>query len=163
MEYVIRPAMIDDYDRVVGVFAEVEELHRAALPNIMRRADGPALDHAFYATVLADESATWLVAERAGEIVGSVHVAIAHSPERPFLVPRRYAHVHTLAVLVACQGSGVGRALMEQAERWAAERGVTEVELNVWEFNQGAIAFYERLGYTTERRTMRRVIDNANS
>ena len=52
---------------------------------------------------------------------------------------------------------------MATAERWAAERGLHEIELSVWEFNQGAIAFYTELGYVTERRKMRRVISDANS
>jgi ribosomal protein S18 acetylase RimI-like enzyme len=52
---------------------------------------------------------------------------------------------------------------MAAAERWAAERGLSEIELSVWEFNQSALAFYQELGYVTERRKMRRVLNNGNS
>jgi ribosomal protein S18 acetylase RimI-like enzyme len=52
---------------------------------------------------------------------------------------------------------------MAHAQRWATERGLREIELNVWEFNQSAIAFYEALGYVTERRKMRRIISDVNS
>ena len=45
---------------------------------------------------------------------------------------------------------------MEEAEQWAREREIEEIELNVWERNLGAIAFYERLGYTTVQRRMKR-------
>jgi len=31
---------------------------------------------------------------------------------------------------------------MQQAEDWAASQGVRDVELSVYEFNQGAQAFY---------------------
>jgi GNAT superfamily N-acetyltransferase len=57
---------------------------------------------------------------------------------------------------------GIGQALLRRAERWAAERGASELELTVWEFNQDAIAFYEKLGYVTERRTMWKTISDAN-
>lgn len=47
---------------------------------------------------------------------------------------------------------------MESAYLWAKKRGATEVELEVWEFNQDAISFYEKLGYETAKRTMWRRI-----
>jgi GNAT superfamily N-acetyltransferase len=50
----------------------------------------------------------------------------------------------------------MGKALMERAERWALERGVSEVELSVWEFNLDAIEFYRELGYATSKRVMHR-------
>jgi GNAT superfamily N-acetyltransferase len=43
---------------------------------------------------------------------------------------------------------------MYKAEEWAVRLGVSEVELNVYEFNQVAQAFYERLGYATCSRKM---------
>jgi ribosomal protein S18 acetylase RimI-like enzyme len=35
---------------------------------------------------------------------------------------------------------------------------VNEIELNVWQVNRGATAFYERLGYEIIRRTMKRAV-----
>jgi GNAT superfamily N-acetyltransferase len=43
--------------------------------------------------------------------------------------------------------SGVGRALMEEAERWARERGVATVRLRSNIVRKEAHAFYETLGY----------------
>ena len=45
---------------------------------------------------------------------------------------------------------------------WALARGVKEIELNVWEVNPDAIAFYERMGYQSIRRTMRLVMASAD-
>jgi ribosomal protein S18 acetylase RimI-like enzyme len=163
MDYIIRSATRDDYDGVGAVFAEVEQLHRMALPYIFRAPAGPALNREYFESMVADQDAAWLLAEHDGEIIGFVKVQVLQAPDRPILLPRRYAQVDNLAVRADYRRSGVGRALMERAERWAAERGLREVELNVWEFNQGAIAFYEQLGYVAERRTMRRIISDANS
>jgi ribosomal protein S18 acetylase RimI-like enzyme len=43
---------------------------------------------------------------------------------------------------------------MEAAQEWARQRGARRVQLTVWEFNEGAIAFYESLGYETYSRNM---------
>jgi GNAT superfamily N-acetyltransferase len=53
-----------------------------------------------------------------------------------------------LGVAESQRGQGIGRALMEHTHEWARGQGIHEVELTVWEFNQGAMAFYSELGYT---------------
>jgi len=45
---------------------------------------------------------------------------------------------------------------MEKAHEWALAKGVDIIELNVWEFNKGAIEFYHGLGYETASRKMSR-------
>jgi len=79
----------------------------------------------------------------AGEPLG----AIALAPDADWFTGHPRAYVNLLAVDAAAEGRGVGRALMEHAERWARERGCLEVCLDVFAGNAGATAFYERLGY----------------
>jgi ribosomal protein S18 acetylase RimI-like enzyme len=43
---------------------------------------------------------------------------------------------------------------MDKMQEWAIARGATSLELNVYEFNETAISFYERLGYQTLSRKM---------
>jgi ribosomal protein S18 acetylase RimI-like enzyme len=76
------------------------------------------------------------------------------APDDPLLAPRRFAMVDMLAVRGDRRRRGIGRALMEATHRWAEGCGLEEVALNVWEFNQRAIAFYEHLGYETLSRQM---------
>jgi GNAT superfamily N-acetyltransferase len=52
-----------------------------------------------------------------------------------------------LVVSEALQGRGIGRTLMDHAEKWAAERGCRIVHLRSNLKRAGAHAFYERLGY----------------
>ena len=87
-------------------------------------------------------------------MIGLVHIDIREAPDHPIMMPRRYAKVDDLAVGKSFQRSGIGRSLMARAHQRALEQGVREVELNVWEFNRGAIALYEQLGYTTAARRM---------
>ncbi len=154
MSISIRKARAADYDAVVEVLKEGDAYHREALPHIYCAPDGPARSREYIGAILADESRALLVAECDGGIVGAVQVEVRQARDIPILVPRRYAVVDTLVVSAAFRRTGVGRRLMEHAHRWAIEQGVDEVELNVWEFNEGAVAFYRRLGYTTIKRTM---------
>jgi GNAT superfamily N-acetyltransferase len=48
--------------------------------------------------------------------------------------------------------------LMQAAEEWARTKGLTDVRLNVFEFNEGARDFYARLGYRTLSRHLHKVL-----
>ena len=58
------------------------------------------------------------------------------------------AFIEMLFVAAACRGRGIGRRLIERA---IADYGATEVSVN--EQNPQAVGFYERMGFTTYRRT----------
>jgi GNAT superfamily N-acetyltransferase len=55
--------------------------------------------------------------------------------------------VELLAVVEAATGQGIGRALMDFAERWARERSCHEVALDAFADNDSALAFYARVGF----------------
>lgn len=55
--------------------------------------------------------------------------------------------VTALVVDPAARGRGVGRALMDAAERWAVARGCVLMEVTSNRRRTDAHAFYERLGY----------------
>jgi ribosomal protein S18 acetylase RimI-like enzyme len=160
MDYVIRAATPHDLDGVNRVLGEVDAYHHHALSHIFRIPEGSPRAIAYLLAVIDADDAALYVAECDGTVIGVVQVGARSTPDIPLLVPRRYAVVETLAVLAAHRRVGVGRALMERAQRWTAEHGMTEIELNVWEFNRDAIAFYQALGYGTVRRTMHRDLGN---
>ena len=51
---------------------------------------------------------------------------------------------------------GIGRLLMEAAERWAEARGCVETVLTVWRDNPAADALYQSLGYEPIARVLRK-------
>lgn len=84
-----------------------------------------------------------LVAEApSGQVVGWVHV---HG--RCLLEAEPFAEIGGLVVAEECRGQGVGRALMAEAERWAAEHGYAEVCVRSNAIRQAAHRFYQGLGY----------------
>jgi ribosomal protein S18 acetylase RimI-like enzyme len=60
----------------------------------------------------------------------------------------RAARAYSLAISTAAQGQGLGRKLMESAERYSRNRGCTSIRLEVAQGNTGALALYEKLGYS---------------
>jgi len=156
---VVRKATLDDYDELCALIAEVDELHRSNLPQRFREPEGPTREWEYFRSVITDESVGFFVAEDDGELVGFVHVVVRDSRDFAILVPRRYAFVDSIAVREELRGTGIGRVLMERAHEWATSMGATEMELNVFEFNEDAVAFYRKLGYRTICREMSRPLE----
>jgi GNAT superfamily N-acetyltransferase len=82
------------------------------------------------------------VATIEGVVVGWIHCSL-----RRTLVVEPHIEILGNVVGEPWQGRGVGRALMAQAERSAAERGVSVVRLRSGSHRDDAHAFYRAVGY----------------
>jgi GNAT superfamily N-acetyltransferase len=91
-----------------------------------------------FARLLGAEDHRVAIAEHDGRVAG-----LAHAFARPALEQPYEAVVQALVVDPAWRGQGIGRALMREAEAWAAARGLPSVALHT----RSAQAFYRRLGY----------------
>ncbi len=159
MEAIIREATPDDYDALCELLDEVDALHRDNLPHLFQRPTGPVREQAYYLSLIADENVGLFVAEVNKRDVGFVHVVLRDAPAIPILVARRYAIVDGIGVKSDFRRGGIGRRLMHKAQEWATAKGASAIELNVHEFNQGAISFYQRLGFDIASRKLSKVLD----
>jgi ribosomal protein S18 acetylase RimI-like enzyme len=62
--------------------------------------------------------------------------------------------LYYLAVDQKFQRNGFARAMVRYAEDWLAGQGIRKVELMIRDDNEPVRAFYERVGYETEPRTV---------
>lgn len=82
------------------------------------------------------------VAEHDGSVAGWMHVFVANRLESdPFV------EIAGLVVADGSRGLGIGKALVETAERWARERGYRSVRVRSNVIRTEAHRFYENLGY----------------
>ncbi len=93
-----------------------------------------------------------LVAECDGEVAGSLEAAIVEpmaDADRQFVaeVGERRLLVNNLGVHRRYWRRGVGRALMDAAEKWGREQGATLVCLDTYLGSAVSVPFYEELGY----------------
>jgi ribosomal protein S18 acetylase RimI-like enzyme len=93
--------------------------------------------------LVADPASRLLAAEHDGELVACCHLRRETAPDG-----RAAAHFGMFAVRPALQGSGLGRAVLAEAERVArADWGAREMRMQVISAREDLIAWYERRGY----------------
>ena len=108
--------------------------------GLTRPWNDPAADIAF---ARRGPNSAVLVGRDAGAIVATAMVG--HDGHRGW--------VYYVAVDPEWQGTGLGSAIMEAAERWLRNRGVWKMQLLVREDNLAVRRFYEHLGYRDTRTT----------
>jgi diamine N-acetyltransferase len=150
----IRVATLADYEALCNLLEQADVLHHDNLPNVFRATLRPVRTLEYMRSVLEDANARIFLAEDDGHAVGTIHIVVRDTPAISLLVPRSVGHVEDLVVDAASRRHGIGRKLMAAAEGWARDRGATDMELTVYEFNRDATAFYQELSYGTRHRRL---------
>jgi GNAT superfamily N-acetyltransferase len=97
------------------------------------------------AQLLARADTFFVLAECEAHLVGFAHVSTG--ADHALVGDRNAAELRRLSVQARFTGRGLGRALLAQAEGFAASHGATALWLHTWIGNTRAIAFYPRCGY----------------
>lgn len=135
MHYTIRDAVAEDMPDVLDLIRELASFEKEAdavevtVDDLVRDGYGEnALFHCF-------------VAESGTEIVGMALVYNRYSTWKGPII-----HLEDLVVSEAMRGSGLGTALLDAVVAYGAKNGVKRINWEVLDWNEQAIAFYEKKG-----------------
>ena len=142
----VREATSLDLPAICALGEEVNAIHHAAFPTVFAGPGAPERDVAHWSNSLAKADATTLLAEEDGQAIAFVTLGVT-SETNSLLQPMRVGRVGSIGVAASRRGQGVGSELMQHAHTWLRLHGATEVRLNVWAVNAGALALYRELGY----------------
>jgi len=145
MGIAVRDWAVADYRAVLKALVEAQELHAGMRPDVYAKGAQPMSKEEFL-EAMADASNICLAAEFGGQFAGELLGYIAEPAGNLIVKDRRVLRVQSLSVLSEYRRRGVGSALFAGAIERAAAHGARAIELNVLSFNEGAIAFYTKLG-----------------
>jgi len=125
-----------------GELAGIQRVWRVFAPRPTLAADMESR----YLAAMEDPDALLVVAEdRGGQVVG---MALGHLHRPSTLSDETAVELSSVMVRPAIRGRGVGRALAEEVRRFAHRLGAPYVTLKTFAQNEGATAFWERVGFT---------------
>ena len=154
---VIRFAKEDELERINVLRKQVNDLHVEGKPDVFKPGFNEELQNYVY-YIFKDPEQKIVVADKDGEICGFAILHHIYKPENPFMKVRDFLDIDEFCVDEKHRREGIATAMIEFIKSFAKEQGYHRLELNMWEFNQDALAFYEAAGFTTFRRYMEMMI-----
>ena len=154
----VRPADYEELARINEIRRYVNDVHVAGRPDTFRPGFCSELEQILYKRF---EMENWVILAEVleGELAGFASVEYVERPETPYNRARKMYHLEEFGVDPNFHRRGAATALVAYMKQDAAQRGYPRIELDMWEFNQGAFAFYENVGFQTYRRYMELWVD----
>lgn len=149
----VRFAEEKDLNIINELRKQVNDIHVEGRPDVFKAGFGTEIRD-FAKVIMNGENSDIIVAERNGVICGMVCVDYVNKPETPYSKARSFYHVQEIAVDVNYRRQGVAKELLEFMIADAKKRKLGKIELDVWEFNDSAIEFYQAVGFRQTRRWM---------
>lgn len=146
-ELVLRSAELEDIDVVFGLFAEVQSMHESAHPKLFRKPVNDEKFEQFFAAIMNNPNQYVVLCCNSESTVGYIQYSLGTSPENLFQPEQTFAHIDQLVVTRIQRGQGYGTKLVEHVKDEAIRRGISQVQLSVWSFNQAAQACFSKAGF----------------
>lgn len=154
MDYNIRHATVDDGDKLLRLWHGFTD-HLAGFDDRYghnESADDRWLSY-FENQLIDSKYGTVIVAEHDGDLVGILEARITGN--HPIFRLENHGHVYGHYVDDQVRGEGIGKALLEAAEKWFSDstRGVDFYRVNVLEGDEKVSELYESYGLSTVEHT----------
>ena len=149
----VRMAKEEELSRINELRKQVNDLHVAGKPEIFRPGFSEELQDLIY-EIWRDPEKELVVAETDGAILGFAVLSHINKPENPYMVERDFLDIDEFGVDEAYRRQGAATAMIDYIKEYAKDKGFHRIELNMWEFNENALTFYEAAGFSTYRRYM---------
>lgn len=152
----IRRAEDRDIPQVLCLLEQVNRVHHGIRPDLFRlttKYTGEELRRIF-----ADDEAPVFVYDENGQVRGYIFtVLLDHSPNH-MLTPIKELYIDDLCVDETARGKGVATALYRHVLDFAKANGCYNVTLNVWTGNDGALAFYQKMGMQPQKTKLEAIV-----
>ena len=154
---IVRFAKESELDRVNELRKQVNDIHVEGKPEVFKAGFGEELRD-FIKVIWNDPEQEIVVAEDGGVICGFAVLHHINKPETPFMKERDFIDIDEFCVDKDHRRKGAASVMVSFIKEFAKEKGFSRIELNMWEFNQDALAFYGAAGFKTFRRYMEMMI-----
>ncbi len=154
----IRRAEEKDIERISELLAQVLEIHAGIRPDIFISGTTKYTYDELCGMIKDDNKPIYVAVNEQDRVLGYAFCAIKNQPFSNNMVPFKSLFIDDLCVDADTRGMHVGSALFEFAKEEAKRLGCYELTLNVWEGNDSARHFYEKMGMKPKETQMEYIL-----
>ena len=155
----IRKAEEKDIEQILRLLSQVLEVHYELRPDLYISGTTKYTKDELE-QIIDDEKKPIFVSVEDDKVLGYVFCEIDDFPKRNAMVAYKSLYIDDLCVDESERGKGIGKQLFEYAKEFAKESGCLEIELHVWEGNDSAKNFYERMGLKPKYHSMEYTLED---
>lgn len=149
----VRTATLNDLDRLFQFEQGVITTERPFDPTLKEG----HINYYDITEMITSPSVEIVVAEIDDNIVASGYARILHP--KPYFKHSSYAYLGFMFVDKDYRGMRINQKIMDALKKWVCSKNITEMRLNVYENNLGAIRAYEKVGFSKHMVEMRMNLD----
>lgn len=154
----IRRAQEKDAESVIRLLSQVLEIHAKIRPDLFLPGT-TKYTKAQLTGIFEDENTPVYVAvDENDEVLGYVFCQIMEMPATNNTIPFRYIYIDDLCVDEKARGMHIGEQLFAFVKEEARRLDCYEITLNVWEGNDSARGFYDRMGLKVKKTMMEYIL-----
>lgn len=146
MSMTVRAAVFGDEELLAVLNGLVHELHVANRPEDFKPARTEDVS-AWFRSLLQKPTVLIWIAEEDGVPIGYVLAFLQERAENPFCPARRWCEIDQLAVKDKSRRRGIARTLLQRVFAEVRGRGIRDVEMSSWSFNEAAHHAFRRIGF----------------
>ncbi len=150
----IRRAVDDDIDQVIGILREVADVHVALRPDLFIPGATKYTAQELAAIFRNDETPVFVAEMPDGKIAGYAFCMIRTEPQTHSVYAQKTLYIDDICVASSARRHHVASLLFECAAQFARSISCNAITLNVWEGNESARAFYEKMGMFARKTQM---------
>ena len=144
MDINVRKAALNDYEDVLRIMSQVQDMHVAWRPDVYKPNDRLFSKEDYKAALSGD---AFYVAENDKNVVGVMGLEYRHI-ETPAHITRDLVFIDSMAVDEPFRGMGVGHAFFDLVKEIATQKKADGIELQVNAKNKLAYEMYTKYGFT---------------
>ena len=154
----IRRAEEKDIPRIDTLLSQVLEIHAAIRPDLFISGTRKYTDDELKEILKNDMTPVFAAVDDNDVMAGYAFCVMNDYSGSNNLQPIRSLYIDDLCVDETYRGLHVGRTLYEYVLDYAKQQGCYSVTLNVWEGNDSARAFYDRMGFRIQKTVMEKIL-----
>ncbi|MCR4904302.1 MAG: GNAT family N-acetyltransferase [Butyrivibrio sp.] len=153
----IRRATENDLDIVDKLLSQVLEIHADLRPDIFISGTRKYTDEELLKIFKNDDTPVF-VAEENSEVYGYCFCEIQKRSGVINMKDMKTLYIDDLCVDESARGKHVGKILYDYVVNYAKKIGCYNVTLHVWEGNDNARAFYDKMGFGIQKTLMEKIL-----
>ncbi len=149
----VRLATENDYQSADYILNYIHNIHHLEKPIHFRKTTSFMTEES-YIEMLQNENNKVFLLEAENKIIGICNVNIIKIEETHLINKRTILQIGNIGILPDYQRNGYGQILIDYVKNYNYKDKIDNIQLMVWDFNEKAINFYKKLGFTNRSLVM---------